>query len=49
MEVSVADYLVVVRAFGVFSVGDVIEGEGVEEVLGGEHSGCVVRVIWGGK
>ncbi len=40
-----ADYLVVVRAFGAFSIGDMIEGDEVERVLGGEHSECVVRVV----
>jgi len=38
-------YLVVVRPFGAHRVGDLIRDEGeVEQVLGSEHAGSVVRV-----
>ncbi len=38
-------HLIVVRPFGPYRVGDVVSDEGrVQEILGSEHAGHVVRI-----
>ncbi len=39
-------YLVVVRPFGSYRIGDIVSDEKtIQEVLASEHAECVVRIV----